>query len=179
MTAYEDALTVWTKQAAPMDWASDPEQSRQPPCEALGERAQDDALLRDAVTAHEDALTVRTKEAAPMDWATTARTISGWRCVGAAPSRRRPGISTRPRPRFSAASKNAVRTPCRSSGQQTQWNLGDLALARFAVEPDPALLDTAERHVGAARAVFAEGSDHQTDRCDELMRRIAEARLSA
>jgi hypothetical protein len=61
---------------------------------------------------------------------------------------------------------------------KTQWNLGDLALARFAVEPDPALLDTAERHVRDAREVFAEGSDHQTGLCDELLRKIADERRS-
>lgn len=177
VVAFEDALTVWTKQAAPTDWAKT-RNNLGNALKTLGELAQDDALLRDAVVAYEDALTVSTKEAAPMDWAKTKNNLGlalRWR-----------GTVTRATGYFDDAEAAFLR--CLEEHRQdtvpflwatTQWNLGDLALARFVVDPDPALLDKAERHVMDARAVFAEGSDHQTDRCDELLQRIAEARRSA
>jgi hypothetical protein len=49
-----------------------------------------------------------------------------------------------------------------------QWNIADLALARYGLAPDPALLAEARRHVAAAREVFVEGSEYQTTRCDQL-----------
>ncbi|MEM6387170.1 MAG: hypothetical protein AAF718_13135 [Pseudomonadota bacterium] len=61
----------------------------------------------------------------------------------------------------------------------TKWNLADLLLARFEVDPDPAHLDKAEDHATQAREVFLEGSDYQTDRADKLLAKIAEARAAA
>lgn len=55
---------------------------------------------------------------------------------------------------------------------RTQWNIADLALARFEVNPDPALLVEARNHVTQARDFFVEGSEYQTQRCDELIARI-------
>jgi hypothetical protein len=57
-----------------------------------------------------------------------------------------------------------------------QWNIADLALARHRLTPDPALLAEAQTHVTAARAFFINGSDYQTQRCDDLLARIAAAR---
>ncbi len=53
-----------------------------------------------------------------------------------------------------------------------QWNLADLALARHTLAPDPALLPLARAHVMAAREVFADGSEYQSDRCDALLAQI-------
>ncbi len=50
-----------------------------------------------------------------------------------------------------------------------QWNRGDLALARFEPTGDPTYLSSARTHVNRAREVFAEGSEHQTQRCDDLL----------
>ena len=55
----------------------------------------------------------------------------------------------------------------------TQWNLADLAFARFDLTADPGLLPIAIDHASASRAVFAEGSDHQTEKCDTTLARIA------
>lgn len=53
-----------------------------------------------------------------------------------------------------------------------QWNIADLALVRFNLDHDPALLIEARKYVGRAREVFFEGSDYQTQRCDELLAEI-------
>ncbi len=55
---------------------------------------------------------------------------------------------------------------------QLQWNIADLALARYRLEPDPAHLLEAREYVLKAREVFAEGSDYQTQRCDDLLAQI-------
>lgn len=177
VTAFRAALSVRTKEAAPMDWAKS-QSNLGTALEALGERMQDEPLLRDAMAANEAALTILTKEAAPMDWATTQNNLGvalRWR-----------GTVTRAAAYFDAAETAFLRcleehapdaAPFRWA--TTQWNLGDLALARFALDPDPLHLDAAERHVTDARAVFADGSEHQTGRCNELLERIADARRSA
>jgi hypothetical protein len=56
----------------------------------------------------------------------------------------------------------------------TQWNLADLALARYDITADATLLALASDHALAARAVFAEGSDHQRQRCDDLLTETAD-----
>lgn len=48
-------------------------------------------------------------------------------------------------------------------------------LARFQLEPDPALLVEARTYLGKARAVFEDGSDYQTQRCDDLLAQIEAA----
>ncbi|SMC97156.1 hypothetical protein [Rhizobium sp. RU36D] len=55
---------------------------------------------------------------------------------------------------------------------RNQWNIADLALAHFALDPDPALWFEARDYVTRARDFFAEGSEYQTQRCDELIARI-------
>jgi hypothetical protein len=56
-----------------------------------------------------------------------------------------------------------------------QWNIADLALARYRLDPDPALLSEAKTYVTAARAFFVDGSDYQTERCDDLLTKIKTA----
>lgn len=59
---------------------------------------------------------------------------------------------------------------------QTQWNLGDFCLARHGVAPNPTLLAKARTHALAAREVFVEASDYQTELCDELLARLTRSR---
>lgn len=175
--AYEDALNVWTMEAAPKDWAH-VRNNLGVTLQFLGARAHNDLLLRNAVRAFEDALTLWTQSAETTNWAMCHNNLGialRWR-----------GTVTQTTAYFDEA--EAAFLHCLDErGQdavpflwaQTQWNLGDLALARFALDPDPLLLDKAELHVRDARAIFAEGSDYQTGRCDELLQSIAEARRSA
>ena len=51
----------------------------------------------------------------------------------------------------------------------TFFNIADLALVRFRLDPDPVHLVEARTYLAEARAVFVEGSEYQTQRCDELL----------
>jgi hypothetical protein len=53
-----------------------------------------------------------------------------------------------------------------------QWNFADLALARYRLEPKSTHLVEARDCVTKARDFFVEGSDYQTQRCDDLLAKI-------
>ena len=55
---------------------------------------------------------------------------------------------------------------------QLHWNIADLALARYELEPDTKLLAEARDYVSRARAFFVDGSEHQTERCDALIAKL-------
>ena len=55
-----------------------------------------------------------------------------------------------------------------------QWNIADLALARFQLEPDVALLIVARACLQGGRG-FEDASDYQTQRCDKLLVQIEAA----
>lgn len=62
---------------------------------------------------------------------------------------------------------------------KNQWNIADLALARFALDPNPALLVEARDNVMQARDFFLQGSEYQTRLCDELIAKIDEIETAA
>lgn len=55
---------------------------------------------------------------------------------------------------------------------QLQWNIADLAFARFKLDPAPLHLVEARTYLANARDFFVDGSDYQTQRCDELLAEI-------
>lgn len=146
--------------------------------QGLGEMERNEESLRDAVSAHEAALKFRSTDNAPKDCAGSHNNLGvTYRWLGAV---------TADLAQFGLAAKHyqdclSMRTKSSEPfpWATTQWNIADLALARFALDPNPALLETAELHVLDAREVFAEGSDHQTARCDDLLAQIAAARAAA
>lgn len=171
ITAHQAALTVFTVGAAPLDWAKT-QMSLGVALMALGEITQDPAPLQLAITVYQAALTVYTQYSTPMDWAKTQNNLGlAQRWLGVVQHK-------------TTAFQHAQTAYCLCLQEwnpdaapflwaQTQWNLADLALARFDVAPDSALLETARAHTLAARAVFAQGSDYQTARCDDLLAKIA------
>jgi tetratricopeptide (TPR) repeat protein len=67
--AYEAALTVWTREALPQDWAATQNNLAAAYSDRIkGSKADN---LEAAIKAYEAALTVRTREALPRDWADT------------------------------------------------------------------------------------------------------------
>ena len=75
--AYRDALTVYTKEALPQDWAMT-QNNLGAVLGDQGTRVGGEAgtqLLAQAVEAYRDALTVYTKEALPQDWAMTQNNL--------------------------------------------------------------------------------------------------------
>ncbi len=73
IAAYEDALTVYTKNAYPADWAAT-QNNLGVAWAALptGDKAEN---VKKAIAAFEAAITVRTKEAYPTDWAMTQNNL--------------------------------------------------------------------------------------------------------
>ena len=77
VAAYRDALTVYTKEQLPQDWAMT-QNNLGNVLGNQGTRTSGEAgtrLLAKAVQAYRDALTVRTKEQLPQDWATTQNNL--------------------------------------------------------------------------------------------------------
>ncbi|MGE0002477.1 MAG: hypothetical protein AB7T05_10450, partial [Fimbriimonadaceae bacterium] len=72
--AFESALEVRTREAAPMQWAAT-QNNLGNALATLGGREEGTARLEEAVAAFRAALEVRTREAAPMDWAMTQNNL--------------------------------------------------------------------------------------------------------
>ena len=174
IAAHRAALTLLNKSETPENWARS-QNNLGAALQALGELDRDANLLSDAVEAQLAALSVRSEDETPEDWAGANNNLGvAFRWLGEI--RMDASFLVQARDAYEACLTICTKENDPFHWAQTQWNLGDLALARFALDPDPTRLDTAEAHVLAARDVFAEGSDHQTERCDELLRRIAEER---
>ena len=143
----------------------------------LGEITQDPAPVAEAVKALTTALALKDKTADPLDWETTQNNLAvALRWQGALIGDR--GLLQQARDGYAKCEAMDIREKALFRWARLQWNIADLALARFDLDPDPALLDEAETHVTQAREVFAEGSDHQTQRCDDLLQKILAARAN-
>lgn len=70
VAAYEAALTIWTKESAPIDWART-QDNLGSVFAALGESSGDADNVSKAIAAYQAALSVRTREQLPRDWAQT------------------------------------------------------------------------------------------------------------
>tara|TARA_R110000744_G_C19347134_1_gene560015 strand:+ start:506 stop:2107 length:1602 start_codon:yes stop_codon:yes gene_type:complete len=137
----------------------------------LGELTEDAGKLREAEDALTTALTFRTKEEDPFNWELTRSNL--------ALSQRWLGAITedvvklqQARDGYAACEDLRLETDAPFSWAILQWNIADLALARYRLAPDPALLAEARDYVTRARAFFIEGSEYQTERCDELIAQI-------
>ncbi len=174
IAAHEQALTVRTRETTSKDWAIS-QNNLGNALRGLGELEEDSSLMRAAITAQEQALTVRTKEATAEHWAESQSNLGlALRWLGAFTGDA--ALFDRASAAYALCLTAETKDADPFNWAKTQWNLGDLALARFALEPDPALLDEAEAHVRDARAVFVEGSDHQTEQCDGLLEKITKER---
>jgi transcriptional regulator with XRE-family HTH domain len=140
----------------------------------LGELTRDPSTLTEAVDALRTALALADVKADQIDWAGTQSNL--------ALAQRRLGDFTDDLPTLNTARQGYgacealdYRTDAPFDWAQLQWNIADLALARYRLDPDPALLSEAKTHVTAARAFFVDGSDYQTERCDGLLTKIKTA----
>jgi hypothetical protein len=141
---------------------------------ALGELTRDPSTLTEAVNALRTALALKDVKADQINWARTQSNL--------ALAQRRLGDVTDDLPTLNTARQGYG--ACEAQDYQTdapfdwarlQWNIADLALARYRLDPDPALLSEAKTYVTAARAFFVDGSDYQTERCDDLLAKIKTA----
>ncbi len=143
----------------------------------LGEIAQDPTALSEAIKALNTALSLQNKKTDPLSWAATKNNLAlALRWHGELTGDR--DLLRQARAGYQACEELEIRDEAEFRWARLQWNIADLALARFALDPEAALLDEADTHVRAAREVFVEGSDYQTERCDALIAQIDAARAT-
>ncbi len=136
-----------------------------------GELSKDADTLRKAEEALTEALAHKNKENVPLDWEWTQNNLAlAQRWLGAVTSA--PAKLQEARDGYAACEGLAFEKDAPFKWAKLQWNIADLALTRYHLDPDPALLAEARMHVTRARAFFVEGSDYQTQRCDDLLTQI-------
>ena len=72
--AYRAALEEWTRDRAPLDWATT-QNNLGNALATLGARESGTARLEEAVTAYRAALEERTRDRMPLDWAATQNNL--------------------------------------------------------------------------------------------------------
>ena len=144
----------------------------------LGEITRDAVVLGEALQALETALTLKDKKADPLGWETTQNNLGlAQRWLGEVTEDLE--MLGTARQSYAACEALDLRVDAPFKWAMVQWNIADLALARHRLAPEPALLTEARNYVAAARAFFVDGSDYQTQRCDELLEQIAQAEMRA
>jgi tetratricopeptide (TPR) repeat protein/transcriptional regulator with XRE-family HTH domain len=171
VSAYQAALKVNIPSATPVLWAN-LQNGLGVALQSLGELTGNPSVLEGAIAAFQAALTNFAKGVGPMTWEMTQNNL------GSAYSRlgsivRDAAILDQATAAYELSLSKNPRDTAPFHWAVTQWNLADLAIARFELSPNQALLQNARTHVTAAREVFAEGSDYQTARCDDLLSKIA------
>jgi hypothetical protein len=137
----------------------------------LGEVTRSADTLKEAEEALTTELDLKDKTTDPLGWETTQNNLAvaqRWR--GAVTH----DLAKLDEARVGFAACEALEYKDKAAFQWAvlQWNIADLALARFQLDPDAAHLTEARDHLTAARAIFVDGSDYQTQRCDDLLAEI-------
>lgn len=140
---------------------------------SLGEVTNDADTLREAETAFTTSLALASENKAkdPLDWEAYQNNLAlSQRWLGAVTE----DVAKLQEARDGYAACEALRFEGDAPfvWARLQWNIADLALARYRLNPDPALLTEARNYVARARAFFVDGSDYQTERCDALIAEI-------
>ncbi|WP_299627822.1 helix-turn-helix transcriptional regulator [uncultured Tateyamaria sp.] len=137
----------------------------------LGEFSGAKEPLEEAEDALRTALCLKNKNAEPLNWGATLNNLAlAQRWLGEMKGDL--AKLTTARTGYAACEALDLQGKAPFDWAVLQWNIADLALARFRLDPDPALLAEARHHVAKARAFFVDGSDYQTERCDELLGQI-------
>ncbi len=143
----------------------------------LGKLNKDADTLRQAEKVLNNSLALSDKDSDPLDWEGAQNNLAlVQRSLGAVTSdlnKLREARNT-----FTACEDLAFENDAPFDWARLQWNIADLALARYQLDPDPTLLAEARKHVTRARTFFVEGSDYQTERCDDLLAQIDAAEAS-
>ena len=138
---------------------------------ALGELTRCDATLKEAVEALTAALNLENRANHPLGWETAQNNLAlaqRWRGEITAEA----SFFDAAREGYAACETVDLRTKASFQWARLHWNIADLAVARYTVDPDPAHLVEARHYLAQARAIFVEGSEYQTQRCDDLLAKI-------
>ena len=171
--AYQADLTVTSEADDPKGWGQS-QNNLGVSLQKLGELERDATHLQQAIAAHTSALRVRSRKEDPKDWADTQNNL-GLTYRWIAEVTQDHAAFGKAQTAYDLCLQEQSRETAPLNWATTQWNLADLALARYSFDPVAALLTKARTHVMAAREVFAEASDYQTERCDELLALIEAA----
>lgn len=142
--------------------------------QTLGELTEDADVLRQADAALTALLALENKEMDPLDWEMTQNNLAlARRWLGAVTG---DAVTLQQaRDGYAACEALDFETDAPFGWAMLQWNIADLALARYRLAPDPALLVEARHHLARARSFFVDGSEYQTQRCDDLTAQINRA----
>ena len=114
---------------------------------SLGELTRDIDVLKRAIDAQENALDLKDKEQDALDWETTKSNLGvAHRWLGAVSGDL--DMLKTARTSYKACAHIDFRDQASFDLAKLQWNIADLALARFQLEPDVALLIEARAYVG-------------------------------
>lgn len=139
--------------------------------QTLGECTSDPVALKEAVTCLIKSISLTGKAADLVSWRCTHSNLGlALRWLGALTENEE--MLHQAREAFGECESFDFQEEAPMTWARSQWNIADLALARFALNPDPVRLVEARYHVMQARNFFEQGSEYQTQRCDELIERI-------
>ncbi|UWQ98038.1 hypothetical protein K3729_11200 [Rhodobacteraceae bacterium S2214] len=146
----------------------------------LGEVTEDADILREAEATLTEALALKEKDQDHdlLDWEMSQSNLAiAQRWLGAVT--RDPAKLREARAGYTACEDLAFETDAPFDWARLQWNIADLALARYQLDPNPDFLVEARAYLARARAFFVDGSDYQTERCDDLSVQIEAAEAAA
>jgi hypothetical protein len=145
--------------------------------QALGELTEDADKLREAEGALTSAVALANKED-PIEWEAAQNNVAlAQRWLGAVTND--VAKLQEAREGYAACEDLGIESNAPFQWAILQWNIADLTLARYRLAPDPALLVEARNYATRARTFFVDGSEYQTELCDELIAQIDSAETGA
>lgn len=134
------------------------------------------AIAEESVTSMISALSLEDKNTDLISWAESQMNLGlALRWLGAITGDRE--TLTEAREAYGECDDNDIHCESPMLMAMTQWNIADLALVRFNLDPDSAFIEEAREYVKRAREFFVEGSEYQTKRCDVLIAQIDAAEV--
>lgn len=174
VAAHRASLQLWQHEEEPNNWAI-AHHSLSGSLAALGRVEQDEGFLLEAISIREDILSIRSHDITPEDRATYKLSL--------AITKRSLGRMKKDATLFDDAQTLYEECLTVNSPDHAvyKWanligGLGELALDRFALDPNPRHLDEAEKRLTDARPVMVKTHEPLAERCNDLLAQIAAAR---
>lgn len=177
MECHRKCLAMRPKDLRPDDWAGS-QLNLGHALSALGELEQDTDLCWAAMEAYKAALSVHTATKAPESWAGINTSIAiCYRSLARISGDHR--LFDQAEVAYEAALEIQKPEIASYDWANTIGGLGELALDRFAFDPDPKLLNEAEERLRQAKLVMSKSNEVLDDRISDLLAKIAQARTAS
>lgn len=177
VAAHRTSIRLWPREEEQKNWAT-VHSSLSTSLAALGHVEQDEGLLLEAISISQDILAIRTQDIPLED--------RGNYKLGLAIDMRSLGRMRKDATLFDEAETlyEECLTVTSPDSALYAWanlisGLGELALDRFALDPDPRHLDEAEKRLNDARPVMVKTHKPLAERCSDLLSQITAARSQA